>query len=108
GSAVFWIDGGGRSAVLSTRWPSMNAYQFGLMGDGTRSWVGHVYTDRPIYRPGETVQWKGVVRSDDDAQYSLPPSGETYIVTITNARRRQRSQPSMTPQQCGPSAAGSA
>src|SRR5437660_76684 len=96
-SAVFWIDSGGRSAVLSTRWPSLNAYQFGLMGDGTRSWVGHVYTDRPIYRPGETVQWKGVVRSDDDAQYSLPPSGETYIVTITNARGQQMSQRTMKP-----------
>jgi len=100
-SAVFWIDSGGRSAVLSTRWPSLNAYQFGLMGDGTRSWVGHVYTDRPIYRPGETVQWKGVVRSDDDAQYSLPPSGETYIVTITNARGQQMSQTTMKPNEFG-------
>src|SRR5438477_285767 len=100
-SALFWIDGDGRSAVLSTRWPSLNAYQFGLQGDGIRSWVGHVYTDRPIYRPGETVQWKGVVRSDDDAQYSLPPSGETYIVTITNARGQQMSQTTMKPNEFG-------
>ncbi len=35
--------------------------------------VGHLYTDRPIYRPGETVYFKGVVRRDDDARYSLPP-----------------------------------
>ncbi len=100
-SSFFWIDGGGRSAALSSRWPSLNAYQFGLMSDGTRSWVGHLYTDRPIYRPGETVQWKGVVRSDDDAQYSLPPSGETYIVTITNARGQQVSQATMKPNEFG-------
>src|SRR2546428_8335165 len=75
-SAVFWIDGGGRSAVLSTRWPSLNAYQFGLMGDGTRSWVGHVYTDRPIYRPGGAGQGEGVGRGDGDAQDPLPPRGE--------------------------------
>src|SRR5207245_4741359 len=96
-SAVFWIDGGGRSAVLSTRWPSMNAYQFGLMGDGTRSWVGHVYTDRPIYRPGETVPWTGVVRGEDGAEDSLPRTGETYIVTITNARGQPVSQTTMKP-----------
>src|SRR5438132_11593709 len=80
----------------------MNAYQFSLPGDYyAREWVGHVYTDRPIYRPGETVQWKGVVRSDDDAQYSLPPSGETYIVTITNARGQQMSQTTMKPNEFG-------
>jgi len=36
--------------------------------------VGHLYTDRPIYRPGETVYFKGVVRKDDDAHYTLPPA----------------------------------
>src|SRR5205814_656823 len=66
-SSVFWIDGGGRNAMMSTHWPGLNAYQFGLPGDGVRSFVGHLYTDRPIYRPGETVQWKAVIRADDDA-----------------------------------------
>ena len=100
-SAFFWIDGGGRSAVLSTRWPSLNAYQFGLSGDGIRNWVGHLYTDRPIYRPGETVQWKGVVRTDDDAQYSLPSTTATFLVTITNARGQQVSQTTMNPNEFG-------
>jgi len=30
------------------------------------------YTDRPIYRPGQMVYWKGIIRADDDAHYSLP------------------------------------
>jgi len=87
--------------VLSTRWPTLNAYQFGLPGDGIRNWVGHLYTDRPIYRPGETVQWKGVVRTDNDAQYSLPSTTATYLVTITNARGQQVSQTSMNPNEFG-------
>lgn len=29
-------------------------------------------TDRPIYRPGDTVQFKGVLRTDDDGTYRLP------------------------------------
>jgi uncharacterized protein YfaS (alpha-2-macroglobulin family) len=33
---------------------------------------GYLYTDRPIYRPGQTVYFKGIVRADDDARYSLP------------------------------------
>ena len=32
-----------------------------------------LYTDRTIYRPGQTVYFKGIVRSDDDARYSPPP-----------------------------------
>ncbi len=30
------------------------------------------YTDRPIYRPGHTVYFKGIVRKDNDAKLSLP------------------------------------
>ena len=100
-SSVFWIDGGGRNAMMSTHWPGLNAYQFGLPGDGVRSFVGHLYTDRPIYRPGETVQWKAVIRADDDAEYSLPSTADSYDVAITNARGQQVSQTSMHPDEFG-------
>jgi uncharacterized protein YfaS (alpha-2-macroglobulin family) len=32
----------------------------------------YFYTDRPIYRPGQPVYFKGIVRMDDDARYTLP------------------------------------
>ncbi|MGB9722319.1 MAG: Ig-like domain-containing protein [Chloroflexia bacterium] len=35
-------------------------------------YVGYLYTDRPIYRPGQTVYFKGIVRADDDARYTVP------------------------------------
>ncbi len=101
-SYVLWIDGGGRNAVTSTRWPSMNAYQFSLPGDYyAREWVGHLYTDRPIYRPGETVEWKGVVRADNDASYSLPPTDSTFQIAIVNARGQQVRQDSAHPNEFG-------
>src|SRR5439155_16721408 len=25
-------------------------------------WMGYIYTDRPVYRPGHTVHFKGIVR----------------------------------------------
>lgn len=49
--------------------------------------VGYLYTDRPIYRPGETVYFKGVVRKDDDAHYSLP-SAMPMTLHIRDSRGR--------------------
>ncbi len=61
------------------------ALTFNAWSDGISPWdfnveseywatgyVGYLYTDRPIYRPGQTVYFKGIVRADDDAHYSVP------------------------------------
>ncbi len=48
-----------------------------------------LYTDRPIYRPGHTVYFKGVIRLDDDAHYSLPLSGSTVQVTVEDSQGRE-------------------
>jgi len=40
---------------------------------------GYVYTDRPVYRPGQDVFFKGIVRMNDDLQYSLPTMDKVYI-----------------------------
>ncbi len=34
--------------------------------------VAFIYTDRPLYRPGQKIFFKGVVRREDDLRYSLP------------------------------------
>jgi len=41
-----------------------------------------IFTDRPIYQPGDTVYFKSVLRRDDDARYSIP-TGEAKV-TITS------------------------
>ena len=43
----------------------------------------YIYTDRPLYRPGHTVYFKGIVRMNDDLDYSLP-SANNIEVTISN------------------------
>ncbi len=43
----------------------------------------YIYTDRPLYRPGQAVYFKGIVRMNDDLEYSLP-SAEEIAVTISN------------------------
>jgi alpha-2-macroglobulin len=90
-SYIAWIDDGVRSAFSSTRWQNGIApYQFGVPNEFyMREWVGHLYTDRPIYRPSERVEFKGIVRADDDARYSVPPSGAPFQIVISNPRGQQ-------------------
>src|SRR5262249_23754898 len=75
--------------------PGISPFQFSLPSElQAREWVGQLYTDRPIYRPGETVQLKGIVRRDDDASYSLPARDVPLQLIITTARGQEvRSDP---------------
>ncbi len=47
-----------------------------------------LYTDRPIYRPGQTVHWKAVIRRDQDGVYSLPPAGTVAHVRIFDPQHK--------------------
>ncbi len=42
----------------------------------------YLYADRPIYRPGQTVRWRLIVREDRDLHYSLPPLGEPVLLEL--------------------------
>ena len=50
----------GGFGVASTSWQDGIApWDFGTQGGAEAvPYVGYVYTDRPIYRPGQTVYWK--------------------------------------------------
>lgn len=37
-----------------------------------------IFTDRPLYKPGDTVYFKAVLRDDDDARYTIP-GGEASV-----------------------------
>ena len=43
---------------------------------------GQLYTDRPIYRAGEIVYYKGVVRDENDARYFIPGDEPPIAITI--------------------------
>lgn len=43
--------------------------------------VGHLHSDRPIYRPGHTVHWKAVLQQVEEA--GLRPLGAGEAVTLT-------------------------
>jgi alpha-2-macroglobulin len=45
--------------------------------------VSYIYTDRPLYRPGHPVSFKGILRENDDLTYSLPEQDEV-VVLVSN------------------------
>jgi tetratricopeptide (TPR) repeat protein len=48
----------------------------------------YLYTDRPAYRPGQTVSLRGVVREVKDGQYDAAP-GATYKLEVVDSRGRR-------------------
>ncbi len=47
----------------------------------------YMYTDRPIYRPGHVVRFRGTLRAASRGRYSLPPAGlETVKVQIRSPK----------------------
>jgi alpha-2-macroglobulin len=53
-----------------------------------RTYRVYVYTDRPLYRPGQTVFFKAIVRSDDDGVYSQPPAGTEVKIKVSDWQER--------------------
>ncbi|WP_322507897.1 Ig-like domain-containing protein [Anaerolinea sp.] len=43
----------------------------------------YLYTDRPIYRPGQTVYFKGIFRYQNDYRYTLPEPGEVEVQLLS-------------------------
>ncbi len=63
-------------AFASSDWGSgASFYDYGIWSSyyaAPNQAVSYLYTDRPIYRPGQPVYFKGILRLDDDLKYSLP------------------------------------
>lgn len=70
-------------AAAGSRWQDgIEPYAFNIGYDAEpRPTFGNLYTDRPIYRPGQTVYYRAVLRDDDDAVYRLPEA-ETVHVSV--------------------------
>jgi len=70
-------------AFASSDWGSgVSPYDFGIWSDfysPPDNLTAYVYTDRPIYRPGQPVYFKGIVRWNDDLIYNLPQIKEVTV-----------------------------
>jgi len=57
----------------------VSPWDFGFNYEGKQDFRAHVYTERPIYRAGQTVYFRGVIRAEDDVHYSLPDLGPVTV-----------------------------
>ena len=55
----------------------------------THDYSGYFYTERRIYRPGQTVYFKGWLRADDDMAFSMPSMDEPVRVTLMDSHGRE-------------------
>jgi alpha-2-macroglobulin len=78
------LDDGAHFAYADGNWGSgMSPSDFGVWEqyyESPQPEIVYVYTDRPIYRPGQPVYFKGILRKDDDLQYSLPDQGQVEVL----------------------------
>ena len=74
--------------ALSSWSQGINPWEFNLRGDIKPPQLkGYLYTDRPIYRPGQTVHFRGVLRQAFNGRYDMPD-----ISTLTMILYQEYSQ----------------
>jgi uncharacterized protein YfaS (alpha-2-macroglobulin family) len=79
--AVTGSPGIGRFGWTGSHWSSgIEPYEFGIPLELSQpeSFL-YLYTDRPIYRPGQTVSYRGIIRHVTDARYDLPDLGKVDV-----------------------------
>lgn len=80
----------GDFTFTANTWSSgVEPYEFGLSQgwEGERpQTAGFVFTDRDLYRPGDTVHVKGVVRYRSVGELRAPSEGSTFAVEIHDSR----------------------
>lgn len=76
-------DDGQHFGYVGTSWGSgVYSYDFGINSayNPGKQTTAYIYTDRPLYRPGQEVQFKGILRDSLDLDYSI---SDVSQVTVT-------------------------
>lgn len=63
-------------------------YYFNISSNPEQDWTGYLYTDRPVYRPGHTVHFRGILRNRSGEKYKVP-AGEQISVTVEDPNNKQ-------------------
>jgi len=56
---------------------SLSGYSVG--GRLEQDWTGYIYTDRPVYRPGHTVNFRAIARTQSANGYTIPSARQLDI-----------------------------
>ncbi len=82
---AIWDDGEHFALAVSDWGDSLSPWLFNIPAQfQQQEYTTYLYTDRPLYRPGQEVHFKGVIRAEaGDARYAVPTSGAARV-TVTN------------------------
>lgn len=85
------LAGGSLVGATVSNWSDgINTYDFNLPTQSqAQEFYANLFTDRAIYRPGQTVFFKGILRRDQDASYSLPADVETVPIQVVDDQGKQ-------------------
>ncbi len=80
--AVLGAQGGEFFSMASTNWnEGISNWDFGVASAyGDQHMKYYFYTDRPIYRPGQTVYYRVAARQADNGRYQLPEETQLALV----------------------------
>jgi hypothetical protein len=71
------------AVAVSDWYAGIGPWDFGLSSAfSPQPYRLYLHTDRPIYRPGQPVYFRGILRTEDDARYSLPRQIEKVPITV--------------------------
>ncbi|HVR39097.1 MAG TPA: alpha-2-macroglobulin family protein, partial [Thermoanaerobaculia bacterium] len=74
---------GGQTVVFASkdaRQAHHETYTYGARDESERQWRIYAFTDRPAYRPEETVQWKIIARTRSNDEWSTPHDALDYEI----------------------------
>lgn len=67
--------------IVASDWNAgIASYEFGITESLTpRQLYGTIYSERPIYRPGQTVFYKGILRQEDGSVMAMPTLSDAKL-----------------------------
>ncbi|MDJ0754561.1 MAG: Ig-like domain-containing protein [Ardenticatenaceae bacterium] len=76
-------EGQGVFGIAVSEWSEgINPYEFGINTDfylQPDQINTYIYTDRPLYRPGQEVFFKGILRTNDDLNFDIPVLESAWV-----------------------------
>jgi len=75
-------------ALTRSTWDyRISPYSFGISSDYSKPELeSYIYTDRPIYRPGQDVSYRVITRYAENGRYQIDTSLETVLITIYDGK----------------------
>jgi uncharacterized protein YfaS (alpha-2-macroglobulin family) len=52
---------------------------YAFSGSERGEWASYIYTDRPVYRPGNTVHWKAILRKKVENHLEVPKPQQVHV-----------------------------